>query len=302
MIFSFTINADTLKANSPGDVAKDAHMANINALLIFTSQDGLNTGLFHFTNVGVDMEIYNLPFEYQFKSNSKINYFMVGNVGYSRVFVSKDIILPPDSHLTYANHLRTYTAGLGMGIRYKFDDELRFLGGLEFIYSRSGASVKEPDDDIGDAIEDFFNKNYNDNLSYKFFVESVYRPKLERLNPYLKIGYKFYDTKSTFTFDEFASLSSESSVLSASFGLESNELYRYNSNYLTLEGYLNLNYISGAVEKSVKFNTYSKVGAVAYWYIEDDISWIKRFFAEASSVNADGLDGYNIGIGFTLDY
>ena len=301
-IFSLKLNAEELKANSPGDVAKDAHLANINALLIFTSQDGLNTGLFHFTNIGVDMEIYNLPLEYQFKSNSNVNYFLVGNVGYSRVFVSKDIILPPNSRLTYNNHLRTYTAGLGMGIRYKLSDDLRFLGGLELIYSRSGASVKKPDDDIGDAIEDFFNKNYNENISYKFFVESVYRPKIESYNPYLKIGYKFYDTKSDFTFDKFTSFTSESSVISASLGLESNELYQYNSSYLTLEGYLNINYISGAVEKSVKFDTFSKVGAVAYWYLDDDKSWIKRFFTEVSSVNADGLDGYNIGVGFTIDY
>jgi len=301
-IFFLKLNAEVLKVNSSDDIAKNTHLANINALLIFTSQNGLNTGLFHFTNIGVDMEIYNLPFEYQFKSDSNVNYFLVGNVGYSRVFVSKDIVLPPNSRLTYDNHLQTYTAGLGMGVRYKLSDELRFLGGLELIYSRSGASVKKPDDDIGDAIEDFFNQNYNDNLSYKFFVETVYRPELESLNPYLKLGYKFYDTKSDFTFDEFTSLTSESSVLSASVGLESNELYRYNSNYLTLEGYLNLNYISGAVEKSVQFDTYSKIGEVAYWYIADDISWIKRFFAEVSSVNADGLDGYNIGVGFTIDY
>ena len=301
-IFSFSVNAETLKANSPGDIAKDAHLANINALLIFTSQNGLNTGLFHFTNVGVDMEIYSLPFEYQFKSDSNINYFLVGNVGYSRVFVSKDIVLPPNSRLTYDNHLRTYTAGLGMGMRYMFSDELRFLGGLEFIYSRSGASVKKPDNDIGDAIEDFFNKNYNDNLSYKFFVEAEYKPKLESFNPYFKIGYNLYDTKSNFTFDELSDIQSESSVVSASIGLESNELFRFDSSYLALEGYLNLNYLSGDVEKSVQFDTYSKVGAVTYLYLDDKNSWIKRFFLEASSVNADGLDGYNIGIGFTINY
>ena len=301
-IFSFSVNAETLKANSPGDIAKDAHLANINALLIFTSQNGLNTGLFHFTNVGVDMEIYSLPFEYQFKSDSNINYFLVGNVGYSRVFVSKDIVLPPNSRLTYDNHLRTYTAGLGIGMRYMFSDELRFLGGLEFIYSRSGASVKKPDNDIGDAIEDFFNKNYNDNLSYKFFVEAEYKPKFESLNPYFKIGYNLYDTKSNFTFDELSDIQSESSVVSASLGLESNELYRFDSSYLTLEGYLNVNYLSGQVEKSVQFDTYTKVGAVAYLYLEDKDLWVERLFLEASSVNADGLDGYNIGIGFTIDY
>lgn len=303
LLVSKSLAVETLLANSPGDIAKDAHLANINALLIFTSQDGLNTGLFHFTKVGVDMEIYNLPFKHHFKSSSKINYFLVGNIGYSRVFVSKNAILPPNIQFDYRNHLRTYTAGVGAGVRYKFTEELSFLGGLELIYSRSGASVKKPNDDVGNVIEDFFNKNYNDNISYKFFAETIYKPKLKDINPYLKIAYKFYDTKSEFTFKKFTSFTSESSVVSASLGLESNELYRYDKNYLTLEGYLNFNYLNGSVEKSVKFSTYEKTGAVAYWYIDDDgPSWIKRFFIEGSSVYSDGLSGYNLGVGFTIDY
>lgn len=296
------MNAEVLRVNSPGDVAENTHLANINALLIFTSQDGLNTGLFHFTDLGVDMEIYNLPLKYQFQSDSKINYFLVGNIGYSRTFATKEIILPPNSNLNYDNHLRTYTAGLGLGIRYKYTDELRFSGGLELIYSRSGASVKQPDDDIGEAIEDFFNKNYNDNISYKFFVESVYKPKLESINPYFKFGYKFYDTKSDFTFEDFSSFKTQSSVVSLSSGFESNELYRYETSYLTLEAYLNAYYLNGAVEKSVHFNKYAKVGAVVYWYLEDGPLWMERLFFEVSTINADGLDGYNYGVGFSLKY
>ncbi|MEA3372024.1 MAG: hypothetical protein U9Q40_11885 [Campylobacterota bacterium] len=296
------LNAEVLRVNSPGDVATNTHLANINALLIFTSQDGLNTGLFHFTDIGVDMEIYNLPLKYHFKSDTKLNYFLVGNLGYSRTFATKDILLPTDSRLNYDNHLRTYTAGLGLGVRYKFTDELRVLGGVEFIYSRSGASVKEPGDDFGDAIEDFFNKNYNDNISYKLLLESVYKPKLETFNPYIKLAYKFYDTKSDFTFDAFSSFKTQSSVLSLSSGFESNELWRYKSSYLTLEAYLNAYYLDGAVEKSVHFNKYAKLGGVAYWYLEDGPLWMERVFLEVSTIKADGLDGYNYGVGFSLKY
>ena len=296
------IGAEVLKANSVGDVAKNAHLANINALLIFTSQDGLNTGLYHFREVGVDMEVYNLPFKFHFDSQSNVNYFMVGNVGYSRVYVSKDIIIPPSSRLNYNNHLRTYTAGLGGGMRYKFTQELNVLGGLELIYSRSGASVKQPDDDLGNAIEDFFNKNYNDNISYKIFAQVEYKPKFKHLNPYIKFDYKFFDTKSDFTFDELGTFQSQSDVSSLSIGAESNELFRYDNSYLTLEAYLNANYLNGAVVESVKFNKYAKVGGVAYWYIENTPSFIKRYFIEVSSINADSLDGYNLGIGFSLNY
>lgn len=71
--------AETIK-----DIAEKAHLANINALLIFTSQEGLSSGHYRFTNVEVEMDIYHLPFTYHFPSeDGRMNYFVVGNVGYS---------------------------------------------------------------------------------------------------------------------------------------------------------------------------------------------------------------------------
>ena len=298
ILFITNLYADSIK-----DVAQKAHLANINTLLIFTSQEGLNSGLYHFTNVGVDMEVYSLPFSYQLNSNkSSYNYFIVGNVGYSRVFISKDVEIPPNSHLNYHNHIRTYTGGLGGGIRYKVTKELHLSVGVELIYSLSGASVSKPDDDIGDAIEDFFNKQYNDNISYKLFTLAEYRPKLTNFKPYATISYKLYETKSSFSFDELTTFSTESSVTRLTFGAQTYELLRYHKNYLTLEGYINANYLSGIVKKTVKFSSYTSVGAVAYWYTPDTLSWLERFFLEVSTTKADGLDGYNIGVGFSVDF
>lgn len=303
LIFSTLLFFTNAYADSVEEIAKKAHLANINALLIFTSQDSLNTGLYHFTNVGVDMRVYNLPFSYNFDSkNSLVDYFIVGNIGYSNVSISKDIDIPPNSNLNYDNHMRTYTAGLGGGVRYKASKEVHISGGLEFIYSRSGASVKKPDDDIGDAIEDFFNQQYNDNLSYKLFALVEYKPKIKNFKPYAKLSYKLYETKSTFTFDELTTFSTESSVTTFLLGAETQELLNYNANYLTLEAYFNVNYLSGAIEKSVKFNSYSTLGAVAYWYIPHTVSLVERLFFEVSTIKADGLKGYNLGIGFSIDY
>lgn len=300
LLFVFTLKAETIEDIE--DIAQKAHLANINALLIFTSQNGLNSGLFQFNEVGVDMEVYNLPFKFHFNSQSNINYFLLGNVGYSRVYISQDKVIPPDIKLDYEDHLQTYTAGLGGGVRYKFTEDLSVLGGLEIIYSRSGSSVKEAGDGLGEAIEDFFNKNYNDNISYNIFAEVEYKPELELLNPYVVFDYKFFDTKSSFEFTELTSFHSQSNVFSLAIGAESNELFRYETSYLTLEAYLNANYLDGSVVESVKFDKYAKVGGVAYWYIENGPSFIKRFFIEASVIKGDGLDGRNIGIGFSFNY
>lgn len=292
-----------LHAETTEEIAARAHLANINALLIFTSQEGLSTGRYNFSDVGVDMEVYKLPFTYHFDSKENdIDYFMVGNVGYSRVFISQQIELPPSSRLNYDNHIRTYTAGLGGGIRYKATDTLHFSAGIELIYSRSGASVKKPDDNPGDAIEDFFNQNYNDNITYKFFTLAEYRPVIDDIKPYAKISYSLYETSSTFSFEKLITFDTQSSVSTLAVGVETPELIKKNRNYLTLEGYLNGNYLAGDVVPSVKFDSYSTVGIIVYWYTPKDPWWAERFFFEASTVQSSGLDGYNLGIGFTVDF
>ncbi|EDZ61370.1 hypothetical protein SMGD1_2558 [Sulfurimonas gotlandica GD1] len=290
-------NADTIE-----DIAKKAHLASINTLLIFTSQDSLNSGLYHFTKVGVDMHVYHLPFSYTLKQTDKgIEYFIVGNLGYSTVNISKDVIIPPNSRLNYENHISTYTAGIGGGIRYKFTKEFSASGGIELIYSRSGAKLTQPDDAIGDAIEGFFNKNFNDNISYKFFTDVEYKTKFKELNPYVIFSYKTYQTKSSFSFDELISYNTDSSVATFTIGAQSNELISFDKNYITLESYFNANYLNGDIANTVKFNNYASLGAISYLY-SNVPSWIKRYFLEVNLIKADGLDGYNIGVGFTINY
>ena len=290
-------------AETPADIAKNAHLSNINALLIFTSQEGLSSGHYRFTNVGVDMDIYHLPFNYQLPSKENgINYFVVGNVGYSRTFLSEDIDVPPNGRLDYDNHLRTYTAGIGGGIRYEAEKNIYFSSGFELIYSRSGASVRLPDDDIGDAIEDFFKQNYNDNISYKLFADMLYQPIGYTYKPYVKLSFKLYETKSTFDFDDLASFQSHSNITTLTLGAETPRLLNSNGNYLTFEGYINGNYLTGQVKDSTKIDTYGTLGTVAYWYTPGYPAWADRFFLEVSTVGASGLEGYNIGIGFTLNF
>ncbi len=303
LIFFYIFSASGLHAETAKEIAEKAHLANINALLILTSQDGLSTGRYNFTNVGVEMEVYKLPFRYHFESKENpVDYFLVGNVGYSRVFISQQIELPPESLLNYDNHLRTYTAGLGGGVRYKATESIYFSGGIELIYSRSGVSVKEPGGKLGDAIEDFFNQDYNDNITYEFFAIAEYRPVINDYRPYTEISYNLYETSSTFSFDELVSFNTQSSVTALAIGVETPELLSRDRNYLTFEAYINASYLAGDVVQSVQFEKYRTVGIVAYWYTPDDPWWAQRFFFEASTVQSGGLDGYNIGIGFTVDF
>lgn len=286
--------------------ANSINKATINTLLIFTSNDGLSSGKYTFTKreVDINMDVYHLPFTYHFKSDTALNYFVVGNIGYSRIYLSGEIQeLPEGTVLNYLNHIQTYTVGFGGGARYSFQKDLSIAAGAELIYSRAGASVIKPDGDLGDLIEDFFNRNYSDNFTYKFFSSLEYRPKVEEYKPYLTLSYKLYETKSQFSFSEVASFHSESSVTTLALGVESPQIYAYDkNNYLTFEGYYQEHYLSGTIRDVVNFRTYGNLGGVAYWYTADEPWWASRFFLELSSVISDGMEGYNVGVGFTLDF
>ena len=284
-------------------LGEKAFLANINTLLVFTSQDGLSTGEYHFSKVGTKMYIANLPFLYHLQGNDRYNWFVLGNVGYSRVYLSEDYKDPRQGIvLTYDNHIQTYTAGFGGGIRYHLESDLALLAGVELIYSRAGVSVK-PRDPIGGAIEEFFNSNYNDNLTYKFLSSLEYRPTLHNgLKPYLVANYKIFDTKLDFTFTSLSRLSSQSSTLTLAGGIETPALSHFGKNYSTFEAYYHYDRLFGSIEDIVKFGGYSTVGGVFYYYTPKQPAFASRFFLEASSVFSSGLEGYNVGVGFTVDF
>jgi len=300
--FMFRLFANEVSSST--DVNK-VNAATVNTLLIFTSQEGLNSGLYHFTNtaVDVDMQIYHLPFTYNFKNNSNINYFLVGNVGYSRTYLAGNVEENSGlGVLNYLNQIQTYTAGVGGGVRYALHDDFKISAGVELIYSRSGASVKKPDGELGDAIEDFFNSNYTNNISYKFFALGEYRTVFHEFKPYATLSYKLYETKSDFSFDEILSFTSESSIATLSLGVETPKLFEYDQNNFTGEFYVNANYLGGIVSDVVKVKKYHSFGGVAYFNTPAEPWWASRFFLELNKVKGEGLDGYNVGVGFTLDF
>ncbi|CAI6146904.1 MAG: hypothetical protein SPLUMA2_SPLUMAMAG2_01445 [uncultured Sulfurimonas sp.] len=234
------------------------------------------------------MNVVHLPFVYNFESKTKLNYFVMGNVGYSKVSLSGSVEeLPGGAVLNYLNNIQTYTGGFGGGVRYALSKNILISTGSEVIYSRSGASVIKPDNGVGDVIEDFFNKNYSDNLSYKFFTSLEYRTTIKKFKPYVSLEYNIYETKSSFSFNDLTSFDSESSIVSINVGVETPRLLSYDKdNYLTLEAY-----VQG-----------HKLFGVAYWNTKKEPWWASRFFFEANGVKGDGIYGYNVGLGFTLDF
>jgi len=294
----------SLLAQTPEGSAKKAYLANINTLLVFTSESGLSSGHYRFTKSDFKMQSYSLPFRHHFKPlDSKMNWFANGGVGYSITRLDTQTRVSrsgTDIDLRHDNKLQTYTAGLGGGLRYKSEMGVDFSGGMGLIYSRVGTSVK-PEDDIGDAIKDFFDSQYNDNITYKLFISAEYKKEIEGFKPYGKIDLKSYETKADFTFDVLAGFTTQSDVATFSVGSETPSLMKYEENYLSLEGYIKFNYLHGDITDVVRFKKYINMGVLAYWNTPDFPSWARRFYAEVSTVRAEGLEGYNIAMGFSLE-
>ncbi|HIC12867.1 MAG TPA: hypothetical protein EYO75_05785 [Sulfurimonas sp.] len=250
------------------------------------------------------MNVVHLPFVYNFESKTKLNYFVMGNVGYSKVSLSGSVEeLPGGAVLNYLNIIQTYTGGFGGGVGYALSKNILISTGLEVIYSRSGASVIKPDNGVGDVIEDFFNKNYSDNISYKFFTSLEYRTTIKKFKPYVSLEYNIYETKSSFSFSDLTSFDSESSIVSINVGVETPRLLSYDKdNYLTLEAYVQGHKLFGVVKDVAKVDNYGSLGGVAYWNTSAEPWWASRFFFEANGVKGDGIYGYNVGLGFTLDF
>lgn len=301
-LLCFVLLTCKLFAKTPEEIIQDTHLSNINAILIFTSQDAVSSGTYRFTNVGTTIDIYHLPFTYHFKSTHNYNYFLVGNIGYSRSYISNPLTAQNGTIVESNSDLRTYTAGLGGGERYNFNKDTSILGGMEIIYSRSGNNIKTNKDSINTVLENLFNKKYTENITYKFFVLGEYRPIIYNFKTYISLGYKLYQTKSNINYEELRSFTTQSNLTTFSVGVETPKLYNLDKRYITLEGYFNSNYLGGDIQKSVEFNNYQTFGAIIYLYTPTTPKFAKRFFTEFSTVRSRGLEGYNIGFGFSADF
>ena len=290
-------------------LTKDAYLATVNAAIVFTSQDGLSSGIYRFTNIDTEMRMYNLPLSYHFDPLSeKTNIFMVFDMAYSET--SSDQSVDANGSLLHLNNrLQTYVGGIGVGLRYRATVHSDLLFGGELIYSRVGLTARTEDLD-GSAVENFFSNDFNDNFSYKLFAEYDYHREYRGYDIYTKLNYKLYKTLSHFDLSDLAkdivgditSLSSQTSVASLMIGFETDPLYSYHDMSLTMEPFLKGNYIWGDLSRVAQISGYGTAGLSVYWNTPEKSAYIYRYFIEPSISKGDGLEGLNLSLGFSLDF
>ena len=276
-----------------------------NAVIVFTSQDGLSSGVYRFTEIDTEMVMYNLPFQYQFEPlTEKSNLFMILDLGYSNTRSDRAIDDTNDTVLNYTNQLQSYIAGLGIGIRYKATQNSELQLGVEFLYSRLGLFERKGDG-LDGSIDNFFSET-RDTYSYKILAEYIYHRTINKHKVYTRFNYKLYksfsDIKLKDIVGDVLSLRSQTMVGSVTLSYETNPLYSYHDMSFTMEPYLKGNYIWGDMADIAKINGYGTAGLSFYWNTPEKSAYIYRYFIEPSISKGVGLEGLNLGIGFSLDF
>jgi len=283
-----------------------------NAVIVFTSQDGLSSGVYRFTNIDTQMTMYNLPFQYQFDPLTEhTNLFMILDLGYSNTKSDRDIDVDNNSStpiLNIENQLQSYVVGLGVGVRYKATEHSELQFGGEFIYSRLGLFTRT-DRALDGSVGHFFDDT-RDTYSYKLLAEYIYHRQIHKHKVYTRFNYKLYKSFSDIKIgeivggivDDIKSLRSQTSVASVTLSYETKPLYRYKDMSFTLEPYLKGNYIWGDMAEIAKINGYGTAGLSFYWNTPEKSAYIYRYFIEPSISKGYGIEGLNLGIGFSLDF
>ena len=291
-------------------LAQDAYLATVNAAIVFTSQDGLSSGVYNFTNLDTKMTMYNLPLTFHFDPvTERTNFFMMADMGYSDTRHEGEVD-DNSTLLHYYNRMQTYVVGLGGGVCYKISEHSEVLFGGEFLYSRIGIASREERLIDDSTIVNFFDGEFNENISYKLIAEYIYKRTIHKHEIYTKFNYKLYQTLSEFIISDvvadiigdIGSLQSQTSVASIMIGYETAPLYTYHKMNFTLEPYLKGNYIWGDLANVAKIDGYGTLGVSAYWNTPETDFYVYRYFIEPSFSKGYGLKGANLSLGFSLDF
>lgn len=168
------------------------------------------------------------------------------------------------------------------------------------MYSRVGVKIGKAG--IDQTIVNFFDNNYNENISYKFETSLDYETLLNDYKVYINLVYRLYETKTSFSLDELDSFRSESSVISLSTGFETPGFYNFGTNYITLEGRVYEHFLFGTVASASGVDRYTSLSSALYLYTPKSLEYIDWFFVEVSSAQSESLEGYNFGFGFSLAF
>ncbi len=309
LIFLKNLLSEDIEASNE---ATSLYLANINALMIFTSQNNVGSGKYNFSNIDTHMVVLHAPIRYHIPSKKdESNFFLTGNAGYSQTDGALNLPIQErstesDAEVEVKPLLSTYTGGIGGGWRYKITPHSSILIGGEFIYSRVGVVLRTENDSDFEFVKEFFSQTFNDNLSFKGLLEYNYTRNYRDYIINAKMGFRYFNTSSELNIKEALSsiytIRSQSYLTQLRVGVETPPLFTFYQWPLTLKFFTEGDLLFGDVSRILKVDSYALVGMDTFLYTKKHNWGITRFFIEGSALNGYGIHGYNVGLGFNVGF
>ena len=311
----------SLQADALTDDLRDSSLANVNALIILTTQDMLTSGKYTFSDGGT-IKIYNIPTYYHFNPFvNNFNFFVNGSLGYSvlnnKIDFQADI---PDPRYRPADDIEyeTIAVRLGGGVRYVSSIDIYALVGFDYIYSsiKNSYDYNSPgsQEDLRPIFEAAFANQKSHAYTYELFWKIGYAPSWAEWKPYVELQVNYFDTKSDLSTSELLSFRSTSGGSRLKVGFETPQFINVGKTGLSLEFYISGNAFIGDVKETLGFDGYGSSAALMHLYFHkgfygevDDMlyhapSLLDRIDLMVESVEGNGISGYNIGLSAGFDF
>jgi len=315
----FTLSFTLLYADTVDDLKKSS-LANVNALVILTTQDMLTTGRYTFKS-GAELHIINFPMYHHFNPLfDRFNFFVNGSLGYSKLDTDIDWSAILDSSFTSDDYMAydTYALRLGGGARYVSTLDFYLLAGFNFIYSRIknryDYNSQASNDDLKPFFEPAFANQYSNAYTYELFWQAGYTPVWAEWKPYIVFTLNYFDTKQDLSVKELSSFHSTSGGSRLKFGFETPQFIRLFDTGLSTEFYVAGNAFTGDVRDTLEFDGYGSSAAMIHLYLDSGFygdvdamlyhvpSLLNRVDLMVERVQGDGIEGYNIGFGAGFNF
>ena len=310
MFFSAVLSADSK------DDLRTSSLANVNALIILTTQDMLTSGRYTFRDGG-ELHIVNFPMYYHFNPIfSDFNLFINGSAGYSKLETEIDLgsSFQPMDEMEY----ETIALRLGGGMRYNSSFGIDFLIGFDFIYSRikNRYEYNSPESNmiLKPLLDAAFANQYSNAYTYELFWQAGYTPVWAEWKPYVILTLNYFDTKQDLSVKELSSFRSTSGGSRLKFGFETPQFIHFFDTGLSTEFFLAGNTFTGGVKETLGFEGYGSSAAILHLYIDSKFygpvdealyhvpSIVNRIDLMVERVVGDGIQGYNIGFGAGFNF
>lgn len=294
-----------LHADEAADEIAQAFLTSVDALVVLTSQDMLTGGQYVISGSAEEtrLRLYNFPFYYHFRPFSEhLNWFVNGSAGISETRQEPDFGFGEKDETLFD----TVALRFGGGLRVKSGYGLQMLLGVNFIYSyvHNTYRYNSPESEalLKPLLDGIFTNHGQSNYTYELFWQIGYAPHWGAWKPYAMMQTNYFDTKADFNTQSLSHFTSRSGSAKIRFGVQTPPFVSIGTGEISIEGYVQGTTFTGSVRDTLGFDGYGATALIGHYDLSYPRWIVDRIDLMVENVAAEGIRGYNIGLGAGFDF